>query len=115
MRESEATLLSSGPMHAYVLNADGAHHIFDSLSGNGLGLGANAPHHFSRIPLQPNDRLVLYAKIPAAWESALKDSSPASLEATRRRLMNLTSDNVNAVLLQATEGNGALIVMRPEF
>jgi len=114
LRESEATLLSSGPMHAYVLKADGVHQIFDSLSGNGLGLGANAPHHFSRIPLQPNDRLVLYAKIPYTWESALKDSSPASLEATRRRLMNLTNDNVNAVLLQATEGNGALIVMRPE-
>src|SRR5271157_17236 len=114
LRESEATLLSSGPMHAYVLDADGAHQIFDSLSGNGLGLGANAPHHFSRISLQPNDRLVLYARIPAAWESALKDSSPASLEATRRRLMNLTSNNVNAVLLQAVEGNGALIVMQSE-
>jgi hypothetical protein len=114
LRESQATLLLSGPMHAYVLNADGAHHIFDSLSGNGLGLGTNAPHHFSRLSLQPNDRLVLCAKIPSAWESALNDSSPASLEATRRRLMNLTSDNVNAVLIQATEGSGTLIVMRPE-
>ena len=114
MRESEVTLLSSGPMHAYVLNADGAHHIFNSLSGNGLGLGANAPHHFSRVALQPNDRLILCAKIPYAWESALNDSSPASLEATRRRLMNLTNDNVNAVLLQAAEGKGALIVLHPD-
>jgi len=114
LRESEATLLSSGAMHAYVLNADGARHIFDSLSGNGLGLGANAPHHFSRISLQPNDRLMLCAKIPTAWESALNDSSPASLDTTRRRLMNLTNDNVNAVLIQATEGNGALNVIRPE-
>ncbi|MGA7194023.1 MAG: hypothetical protein WBW94_10355 [Anaerolineales bacterium] len=114
LRESEATILLSGAMHAFVLNADGAQHIFDSLSGNGLGLGAKAPHHFSRISLQPNDRLLLCTKIPYAWESALNDASPASLDATRRRLMNLTSDNVNAVLLQATEGNGALIVMRPE-
>jgi hypothetical protein len=114
LRESQATLLLSGPIHAYILSPDGAHHIFDSLSGNGLGLGAKAPHHFSRISLQPNDRLVLCAKIPYAWESALNDSSPASLEATRRRLMNLSSDNVNAVLIQATEGNGALNVMRPE-
>jgi hypothetical protein len=114
LRESEATILLSGAMHAFVLSADGAHHIFDSLSGNGLGLGAKAPHHFSRISLQPNDRLLLCAKIPYAWESALNDSSPASLDTTRRRLMNLTNDNVNAVLLQATEGNGALIVMRPE-
>jgi len=114
LRESEATLLSSGPMHVYLLNTEGAQHLFDSLSGNGLGLVANAPHHFSRISLQPNDRLVLYAKIPFAWETALKDASPASLEATRRRLMNLTDENVNAVLLQASEGKGALIVLRPQ-
>jgi len=114
LRESDATLLLSGPMRTFVLSAGGVRHIFDSLSGNGLGLGANAPHYFSRISLQPNDRLVLCAKIPYAWESALNDSSPASLDATRRRLMNLTNDNVNAVLLQATEGKGSLIVMRPE-
>ena len=114
IRESEATLLLSGPMHAYILAADGTQHIFDSLSGNGLGLGASAPHHFSRVTLQPNDRLLLGAKIPSAWEAALKDASPASLEATRRRLMNLSRDNVNAVLLQATEGKGALIVLQPE-
>ncbi|HUI87804.1 MAG TPA: hypothetical protein VLX61_03660 [Anaerolineales bacterium] len=114
LRESEATILSSGPMHTFALNADGTRHIFDSLSGNGLGLGASAPHHFSRLTLQPNDRLLLCAKIPFGWESALQDSSPASLEATRRRLMNLTNENVNAVLLQAAQGNGALIVLRSE-
>jgi len=114
LRESEATLLSSGAMHAHVLNADGARHIFDTLSGNGLGLATNAPHHFSRVALRPNDRIVLYSKIPPVWESALQDSSPASLDATRRRLMNLTNDNVNAVLLQAVEGNGMLVVMKPD-
>jgi hypothetical protein len=113
IRESEATLLLSGPMHAYILASEGAQHIFDSLSGNGLGLGAKAPHHFSRVTLQPNDRLLLCVKTPPAWEQALNDASPASLEATRRRLMNLGRDNVNAVLMQAAEGKGALILLQP--
>jgi hypothetical protein len=115
LRESEITLLASGPMHAYLLSANGAQHLFDSLSGNGLGMGANAAHHFSRLTLQPNDRLLLCAKIPPAWEISLNDSSPATLDTTRRRLMNLTSDNVNAVLLQATEGHGASVLLQPEI
>jgi len=114
LRENQVTLLLSGPMHAFVLAAEGARHIFDSLSGNGLGLSANASHHFSRIVFQPDDRLALCAKIPPAWAPALNDASPASLESTRRRLMHLTSANVNAVLLQATEGSGALNVMLPD-
>jgi len=114
LRNSEATILSSGPMHAYFLGTSGSQHLFDSLSGSGLGLGASAPHHFSRVALQPGDRLMICAKISPAWEAALNDSSPASLDATRRRLMNLTTDNVNAVLIQASEGSGAINVIRPE-
>ena len=66
LRESQLTLLLSGPMHAYVLGTQGAQHIFDTLSGKGLGLGTSTPHYFSQVTLQANDRLLICAKIPSA-------------------------------------------------
>ena len=113
IRESQVTLLMSGPMQAFVLHTNGAQHIFDTLSGKGIGLSQTASHYFSQVSLQPNDRLVLCTKVPFGWESALKDTSPTSLEATRRRLMTLIVEDVNAVLLVATEGPGNLTVLRP--
>jgi hypothetical protein len=113
LRESQMTLLMSGPMQAFLLSANGAQHIFDSLSGKGVGLSATAPHYFSQVTLQPNDRMVFCSKVPYMWESTLKDISPASLESTRRRLMTLVTEDVNAVLLAATEGTGSLTVLRP--
>lgn len=113
MREAQITLLMSGPMHAFVLGANGAQHIFDSLSGKGIGLSPTAPHYFSQASLQPNDRLIFCSKVPFVWESALKDASPASFDSTRRRLMTLATEDVNAVLLCAAEGSGNLTVLRP--
>ena len=113
VRESQVTLLMSGPMHAYVLGAGGAQHISDTLSGKGLGLSQTVPYYYSQASLQPNDRMILCSKVPFAWESALNDARPASLESTRRRLMTLATEDLNAVLLAATEGTGLLTVLRP--
>lgn len=113
MRDTQVTFLLSGPMHIFVLGAAGSQQVFDSLSGKGLGLSHTPPYYFSQVTLQPNDRMVFCGKVPPAWDSALGDASPASLEATRRRLINLTGEDLNAVLLQATEGSGALTVLRP--
>lgn len=113
LRESQVTLSLSGPMHAFRFGAEGVEHVFDALSGRGLGLNQATAYYFSQFTLQPNDRLLFCAKVPSAWESALKDKSPASLEATRRRLMTLTDDDLNAVLIQATDGQGLLTILRP--
>ncbi len=48
IRESQVTLLMSGPMQAFVLGANGAQHISDTLSGKGLGLSQTAPYYFSQ-------------------------------------------------------------------
>ena len=112
IRESELTLLLSGPMQAFVFGAAGARHIVDSLSGRGLGLGSSTPHYFSKIDLHANDRLLFCSSLPIGWESALRDSSPASLDATRRRLMVATAEDVSAVLMEASEGEGALHLQR---
>jgi hypothetical protein len=113
LRDNQLTLLLSGPVHAYMLGMQGTQHIFDTLSGKGLGLAASAPHYFSQVTLQANARVLLCAKLPPALETALQDASPASLEATRRRFMNLAGEEFNAVMLQVTEGTGKLTVVRP--
>lgn len=112
IRESILTLLLSGPMQAFLFSAEGSRHITDTLAGKGLGLSESPPYYFSQITLEPNDRLLLCGRTPSSWESALQDASPASLEATRRRLMAVTSEDLNAVLLQATEGDGVLTILR---
>ncbi len=113
IRAAQVTFLVSGPLHIFTLGTNGAAHIFDTSSGKGLGLNATTPYHFSQAALQPNDRLLLTGKVPSAWGNTLNDASPASLEATRRRLLTLTTEDVNAVLIQATGGTGALTVLRP--
>jgi hypothetical protein len=112
VREEQLTLLLSGPMHAFVLNEDGTRHVFEHLSGRGLGLSPTTPYYFSQIDLQAGDRVVIAAVLPEAWEVALRDSSPASLEATRRRLMASTDEDFNGMLLQASEGDGLLTLQR---
>jgi hypothetical protein len=112
LRESQLTLLLSGPMQAFFLAAAGARRIGDTRSGRGLGLGTSTPHYFARIDLKSNDRVVLCGDLPDSWETALANTSAASLEATRRRLMTATADDISAVLLQATDGTGVLRIQR---
>jgi hypothetical protein len=112
VRESQLILLLSGPMQAFLLSSTGARHMGDSLSGRGLGLGGSTPHYFSRTDLHAGDRLLLCSHLPFAWESALRDPSPATLDVTRRRLMVATSEDVVAVLMQVSDGEGAIHLQR---
>ncbi len=113
IRDAHVTLLLSGPVHTYLSGSQGLQDISDAFSGKGLGLNPVLPFYFSQAELQAGDRMIFSSKIPAAWESALKDASPASLEAVRRRLMTLTSEDLNAALLYAAPGSGLLTVLRP--
>lgn len=112
LRGYQLTLLLSGPLQGFLITDAGVVRISDSLSGKGVGLNEAPPYFFSQHTLQPNDRLLICSKVPPAWESALQDASPASLEATRRRLMAGLTDDLSAVLIQATEGQGVLTVLR---
>lgn len=115
LRVQTCTMLHSGPMHIFLVGREGFRQWYDpALSGRGLGLGQTAAYHFSQTELQPGDQLVLAARPPEAWEQALSgERGPASLEAVRRRLFTLARGDVNAVLIQAQEGTGNLIVLRP--
>ncbi|HEY2981726.1 MAG TPA: hypothetical protein VGJ22_11130, partial [Anaerolineales bacterium] len=109
---TQCTFLLSGPMHVFLLGSDARHVHEPGLSGKGLGVSNTSPHYFTQTTLQVNDRILLTGKVPAAWESTLAENSPASLEATRRRLLTLTGEDLNAVLFQVTPGPGALRMVR---
>jgi hypothetical protein len=109
LRDAQCTLALSGPMHAYWFGQNEMRHIHEPVtSGKGLGTNQTTNLHYSQTTLSAGDRLLFFGRAPDAWNSTLNDPSPASLDATRRRLITLTHDDINAVLMQATEGTGIL-------
>ena len=114
LRGTQCTLLQSGPTHIYMLGSEAITHTHDpALSGRGLGLSQATPAYFTQNDLQPGDRLIFSGKLPDKWEGALNQVGRDSIEATRRKLLSLSQDDVNAVIISAKEGVGELSVMRP--
>jgi hypothetical protein len=109
VRDSQCTLALSGPMHVYWFGQNEIRHIHEpAASGKGLGANQTTNVHYSQTTLSAGDRLLFFGRAPGPWDIALNDPSPASLDATRRRLITLTHDDLNAVLIQAADGAGGL-------
>src|SRR5690349_2871120 len=112
VRESQCTFLLSGPMHVWHFAKDGTRHIFEpAVSGKGLGMSQSAGIHYAQVSLQAGDRLLLCGKLPASWETPLNDPTPSSINAMRRRLTMITTDDLNAVFVQTSEGGGAITLL----
>ena len=113
LRDTQLTLLLSGNIHAYIFQQDETRHVHEpSLSGRGLGLSRTAQQYFTQYSMQANDRVMLCAKVPNAWQPALESKEREALEATRRRLITLTNDDLNAALFQTMEGTGTVSVLQ---
>ena len=109
LRDLQCTLSISGPMHIYWFGKDETRHIHEpGTSGKGLGISQNTSIYYGQVGLSAGDRLLLAGRIPNSWESTLNDSRPSSVDAMRRRLSTLTRDDLNSVLLQATDGTGKI-------
>ncbi len=109
LRDTQFTIALSGPMHAFWFSQNEMRHIYEPVSsGKGLGTNQTTSVYYSQTTLSAGDRLLFFGRSPAAWDSTLNDPSPASLDSMRRRLMTLTHEDVNAVLMQATDGAGVL-------
>ncbi len=108
-RESQCIFSVSGPMQVYVFNQNESKHVFEpSVSGKGLGSSQNIHIHYSQTELNVGDLLLLCGKVPSAWSAPLKDARPTSLDAMRRRLATLTSEDLNALLIQSSVGEGKI-------
>lgn len=113
LRDSQCTLSMSGPMHAYWFGQNETRHIHEpGASGKGLGTSQNINIYYAQASLNAGDRMLFFGRAPGAWESALNDSRPSSLNAMRRRLSTLTREDLNAVLIQVTQGAGALNLLK---
>ena len=115
LRESQLTILQCGPTHVLHLHGAETKRMHDpALSGKGLGLGPTVEQYFSQLSLTSGDRLLLSPKLPGAWEGALEsDRGLPALEATRKRLLALVNGDVNAALIQVSEGTGTITLHRP--
>lgn len=115
LRDTQCTFAMSGPMHTYWFGQNESRHIFEpAVSGKGLGSSQTINVYYAQTTLNAGDRLLFLGRAPSAWDVLLNDPSPApsSLDAMRRRLISLTGADLNALLLQATEGLGTLTLLK---
>lgn len=109
LRDTRCTLALSGPMHAYWFGQNEMHHVYESAtSGKGLGASQTTNVYYSQTTLSAGDRLLFFGRAPNEWDRILNDPTPSSLNTMRRRLIMLARGDLNAVLVQATDGLGAI-------
>lgn len=100
-------------MHVFWFGQNEIRHVHEpGMSGKGLGTSQKTNLYYAQVSLNAGDRMLFFGRAPGAWESTLNDPRPSSLEAMRRRLSTLTREDLNAVLIQATEGTGALNLLK---
>lgn len=113
MRDTQCILSFNGPMRAYWFGQNESQQLYEPPSSDkGLGSSQNVNIHFAQATLNENDLLLLCGRVPNAWVAPLGDARPSSLDAMRRRLVTLTNENLNAVLIQSKEGTGAFNFLR---
>jgi hypothetical protein len=109
---SQFVVAQCGPTHVFHLTEKGMRKIHDAqISGRGLGIGQATPLYFTQLDLHSGDQLVLCADLPSGWESAL-GKHLVSPEALRRELLTVTSDDLNAILVQVQAGKGNLSIQK---
>lgn len=113
LRGNSMYIVQAGPTHVYHLTGDTRHLYDPQLAGKGLGLSQAARMYFSQVVLSAGDRLLMCAVLPPNWDKSITEvRGSASLETTRRRLLAITDTNVSALLVQATNGSGAMNILR---
>ncbi len=115
IRENRAYIAHSGYTHSFVLNKNKTEHFFDpETSGRGIGLSRTATLRFFLSEIS-SDEYILFSPEPlATWTPANLAGSPSvALDYLRRRLLNQVSPNIRALLIQAIDGPGRVVLQAP--
>ena len=113
LRGTQFVFAQCGPTHVFHLAGAETRQVHDDqIAGRGLGIGQATPLYFGQVDLRPGDLLVLCPNLPTGWDAALSNEKKFTAETFRRRLFNSTSDDLNAVLVQAQPGKGILNLLK---
>jgi hypothetical protein len=113
LRGAQFVFAQSGPTHVFHLAGSEARQIHDEqIAGRGLGISQAAQLYFTQVDLHPGDTLVLCPNLPTGWDAILLGDKNASIETLRRKLLSLSSGDLNAVLMQAQAGKGNLNILK---
>ncbi len=114
LRADNLYLAHSGTVHAFVVTATGTQHLYDpQSSGRGLGFSRTTPIRFLQTTLAAGDFLVLATSAPANWtEETIKHPASQGVEELRKRLLESSKQDFNAVIIQAQPGAGKLHILR---
>ncbi|HNB35594.1 MAG TPA: hypothetical protein PK414_05200 [Anaerolineales bacterium] len=109
IREGQCIFSLSGPMHAYLFSRNNSRHFFEpAVTGKGLGSSQTLNIHYAQADLSAGDHMLFCGRVPNAWASSLEDVKPSSFDAIRRRLYTLTNEDLNAILVHASDGPGVI-------
>ncbi len=113
LREDVLFLGVAGSSHAFVLGASEVQDFYDPQAGRGLGFGTSTTLRYFQAQVKPGDVLVFSPEPPEVWStSALAGSAGLTLEHLRRRLLNGTGPNLQAVVVKFQTGNGEVHALR---
>ena len=112
LRGTQLVFAQCGPTHVFHLRNGETQQVHDpQISGRGLGIGQTTPIYLSQLDLHSGDQLVLCADLPTGWDVALLGERFVSPDALRRKLLSITGDDLNAILVQVQAGKGNLNVL----
>ncbi len=112
LRGNALYIVQAGPTRVHWLTQNEPKLFQDTnLAGKGLGLSQNTRMYFAQAQLNPGDLLVMSANQPKEWQTALETAGQVSLETLHRRLITITTDSLNAVLISISEGEGESIIL----
>lgn len=113
LREDILFLGVAGSSHAFVLGASEVQDFYDPQAGRGLGIGTSTTLRYFQVQVKPGDVLVFSPEPPDVWTtSSLAGSAGLTLEHLRRRLLNGTGPNLQAVVVKFQTGNGEVHALR---
>ncbi len=113
VRSSQLILAQSGPVHGFLLNAEGVEHFYDpENAGRGLGLIQQTRIRFFHFELEPEDIFLALSKLPEGWnEKTLQNVRGQKLATLRRRFLADAGTDLSAMMLAAKEGTGDFKVL----
>jgi len=112
-RESQFVFAQCGPTHVFHIHNEEAHQIHDpQISGRGLGIGQTTPLYFSQVDLHPGDQMALCADLPPGWDETLLHERFVSPESLRHKLLSISGEDLNAIMVQVQAGKGELNILK---